>query len=244
MNRTAAYQFTIVVPLYNERDNLPQLEARLAAYLRQTSAAPACVLLVDDGSTDGGSPLVEAICARQPDFFFIRFARNRGLSAALKAGFAACGSPLVGYIDADLQTDPADFERLLPYAADYALVTGIRTRRRDSLVKRASSRIANAWRRMMTGDGVADTGCPLKVLRTDVAQKLPLLDGMHRFLPALVQMTGGSVKQVPVGHFPRTAGKAKYNLGNRLWKPFVDCFGFRWMRRRYVEGTIEKTDLT
>lgn len=243
MNQTAGYAFTILVPLYNERENLPRIEERLAAYLQKSFLQPACVLLVDDGSTDGGDTLVEDICRRRPGFFFLHFAENRGLSAALKAGIAACESPFVGYIDADLQTDPDDFDLLLPFAADYALVTGIRTERKDGPVKRASSRIANAWRRMMTGDGVSDTGCPLKVLQTGTAKKLPLLNGMHRFLPALVQMTGGTVKQVPVRHYPRTAGTAKYHLWNRLWKPFIDCFGFRWMRRRYVEGTVDKTDL-
>lgn len=243
MNATASYRFTIVVPLYDERENLPRLEERLAAYLAHSAAQPACVLLVDDGSTDGGSALIEAICARQAGFFFLRLQRNSGLSAALKAGFEACESPLVGYIDADLQTDPDDFDRLLPYASEYELVTGIRTERKDGFVKRVSSKIANGWRRMMTGDGVADTGCPLKVFQTDFVKRLPLFSGMHRFLPALIQMAGGRVRQVPVRHFPRVAGQAKYHLFNRLWKPFIDCFGFRWMRRRYVDPTVEKSSL-
>ena len=244
MNATASYQFTLIVPVFNERENLPRLEERLAAYLEKTAARPACVLLVDDGSTDGGGALIEAACSRHADFYFIRFARNCGLTAALKAGFDACESPYAGYIDADLQTDPDDFDRLLPFAADYALVTGIRTARKDGFVKRASSKIANAFRRMMTRDGVSDTGCPLKVIQTRYARKLPMFNGMHRFLPALVQMAGGSVKQVPVRHYPRVAGKAKYHLLNRLWRPLVDCFGFRWMKKRYLDPPIEKTGLS
>ena len=243
MNATAAYRFTILVPLYNERENLPRLEEKLAAYLERSAAQPACVLLVDDGSTDGGSALIEAMCERRANFFFLRLARNSGLTAALKAGFEACESPLVGYIDADLQTDPDDFDLLLPYTADYELVTGIRTERKDGFVKRVSSKIANGWRRMMTGDGVADTGCPLKVFQAAFVKRLPLLNGMHRFLPALVQRAGGRVRQVPVRHYPRVAGQAKYHLLNRLWKPFIDCFGFRWMRRRYVDPPIEKSSL-
>lgn len=243
MNATASYQFTIIVPVYNERENLPRLEERLAAYLEKTAAPPSCVLLVDDGSTDGGSALIEEICSRRSDFFFLRFSRNCGLTAALKAGFAACESPLAGYIDADLQTDPDDFDRLLPFSGEYALVTGIRTERKDSFVKRASSKIANSWRRMMTHDGVSDTGCPLKVIQTEYARKLPLFNGMHRFLPALVQMAGGRVRQVPVRHYPRVAGTAKYHLFNRLWRPLIDCFGFRWMKKRYIDPTIEKKGL-
>lgn len=237
------YAFTIIVPLYNERENLPRLEERLGAYLQKSALRPACVLFVDDGSIDGGSTLLEEVCARHDDFFFLRFARNCGLSAALKAGFDVCSSPYAGYIDADLQTDPDDFDLLLPYAADFALVTGIRTQRNDGFVKRVSSKIANGWRRMMTHDGVADTGCPLKVLQTATARKLPMFTGMHRFLPALVQMAGGTVKQVPVRHYPRVAGKAKYHLFNRLWGPFNDCFAYRWMKKRFIDYTIEASKL-
>jgi len=243
MNATAAYSFTIIIPVYNELENLPRLEERMAAYLEKSVARPACILLVDDGSNDGGKEEIEAMCGRHTDFFYLRLARNSGLTAALKAGFEACESPLAGYIDADLQTDPDDFDTLLPFAGSFALTTGIRARRKDGFVKRASSKIANAWRRMMTGDGVSDTGCPLKVIRTEYARKLPMFNGMHRFIPALVQMAGGTVKQVPVRHYPRVAGRAKYNLGNRLWRPFIDCFGFRWMRKRYVDPPVEKSNL-
>ena len=185
----------------------------------------------------------DRLCSRHADFFYLRFTRNCGLSAALKAGFDACQSPWVGYIDADLQTDPDDFDLLIPFAADYELVTGIRVNRRDGFVKRISSKIANGWRRMMTHDGVADTGCPLKILQTPCAKKLPMFTGMHRFLPALVQMAGGQVKQVPVRHYPRVAGKAKYHLLNRLWGPFNDCFAFRWMKKRYIDYTLGDSNL-
>ena len=243
MNATANYRFTIIVPVFNERENLPRLEESLSAYIAQSAVRPACVLFVDDGSTDGGSAPLAEMCRRQPGFHYLRFARNCGLTAALKAGIEACESPYVGYIDADLQTDPRDFDLLLQHVEDYELVTGIRTDRKDGFVKRASSLIANSWRRMMTHDGVADTGCPLKVMQTACARKLPLFTGMHRFLPALVQMAGGRVKQVPVRHYPRTAGKAKFHLLNRLWGPFNDCFGFRWMKKRYIDYTVDKTDL-
>ena len=243
MSPTASYQFTIVVPLFNERENLSRLEERLSAYLRKAGRQPACILFVDDGSTDGGSAQLAELCLRNEGFFYLKFAQNRGLSAALKAGFDACDSPLVGYIDADLQTDPDDFDLLLPYADEYELVTGIRTGRKDGFVKRISSKIANGWRRMFTHDGVSDTGCPLKVLQTACAKKLPIFTGMHRFLPALVQMTGGRVFQVPVRHYPRQAGQAKYHLFNRLWGPFNDCFAFRWMKKRYIDYTVEESNL-
>lgn len=242
MNPTASYNLTILVPVYNEQEGLPALEERLAAYLMKCPVK-ACVLFVNDGSTDlSGARILEA-CTRHTDFFYIEFARNRGLSAALKAGFDHAESELCGYIDADLQTAPEDFDLLLPWAGEYELVTGIRVGRKDSVWKRLQSRIANGWRRLFTRDGVSDTGCPLKLIRTEMARRLPLFDGMHRFLPALVQLAGGKVRQVPVRHFPRTAGKSKYHLWNRLWRPFVDCFAFRWMKSRHISYLISQTNL-
>ena len=243
MNRTASYRFTIVVPLFNERDNLPQLEKRLAAYLETATMQPACVLFVDDGSTDGGSPLLEAMCQRNKDFYFLHFARNRGLSAALKAGFDTCKSPFVGYLDADLQTDPEDFDLLLPHAAEHAMVLGIRTGRKDSFSKRLISKIANHARRRIVHDTALDTGCPLKVLQTDYARRLPCLSGMHRFLPALISGMGGDYLQIPVHHHPRTAGKSKFNLKNRFWGPIRDAFGYRWYLRRWINYTIDNSQL-
>lgn len=243
MNATRAYEFTIIVPLYDEKENLERLAERLAAYLPVCSRK-ACVLFVDDGSTDGSAEEIQRICAQKAGFYYLSFAWNRGLSAALKAGFDHCESTLAGYIDADLQTAPEDFELLLAEIEGTDLVTGIRTGRQDSLSKKLQSRIANGWRRMMTGDGAVDTGCPLKVFRTEVARQLPLFRGMHRFFPALVLLReGGSYRQVPVRAFPRTAGKSKYHLWNRLWAPFIDCFAYRWMKKRYTEYTVKDENL-
>ena len=241
-NKTAEYEFTIVVPVYNEEGNMSRLEEALGAFIRQ-SKVKTCVLFVNDGSMDGSGLLIKEICARQPDFFYLEFVRNCGLSAAMKAGIDACCSKWVGYIDADLQTTPEDFNLLLEHAADYELVMGIRTGRKDSFVKNMSSKIANGFRRMMTHDGVQDTGCPLKVLHTDYAKRIPFFTGMHRFIPALIQLQEGRVKQIPVRHFPRVAGKSKYHLANRLIGPFKDCFAYRWMRKRYINYRVKETDL-
>lgn len=244
MNKTAQYRFTILVPFYNERENAERLEKRLGEYLKICTAAPACVLFVNDGSTDGGGELIKEACIRNKDFFYLELLHNTGLSGALKAGIDQCQSQFVGYIDADLQTDPEDFELLLKDAEQYPLVIGIRANRKDTFVKRASSKIANSWRRMMTHDGVEDTGCPLKVIHTAFAKKIPLFSGMHRFIPALIQMMGGEVKQTAVRHYPRTAGVAKYNLWNRLTGPFIDCFAYRWMKKRYIDYSIKYTNLS
>ena len=177
------------------------------------------------------------------DFYYISFERNEGLSAAIKAGIDKTESPYVGYIDADLQTTPEDFNLLLQYITDYELVTGIRANRKDSLFKKIQSKIANGFRRMMTHDGVTDTGCPLKVLHTDFAKRIPFFVGMHRFIPALILLQNGRIKQIPVRHFPRTAGKSKYHLWNRLISPFIDCFAYQWMKKRYIHYHITDNNL-
>ena len=242
MNRTAAYELTIIVPLYNEEDNIVRLTERLTAFL-PLCRRNACVLLVNDGSTDGSAALIHEACERHPDFFYLELAQNRGLSTALKAGFDACESPLLAYLDADLQTDPEDLNLLLPHIDAHELVTGVRSGRQDSGWKKLQARIANGWRRMMTGDGASDTCCPLKILRSEAARRIPMFRGMHRFLPALVLMQGGSYAEVPVRHHPRTAGKSKYGMWNRAWTGFIDCFAFRWMRKRQIRYSISAQNL-
>ena len=237
MIQTSNYELTIVVPVYNEEDNLERVEKELSAFLPH-SVVKTCVLFVNDGSTDGSLEMIRQVCGRQKDFFYLSLARNRGLSTAMKAGFDNTESQYVGYIDSDLQTDPEDFNLLLPWREEFALVTGIRAQRKDSMFKRLQSKIANGFRRSMTGDKATDTGCPLKVLQTKVAQRIPFFDGMHRFLPALVALEDGKMKELPVRHYPRTAGQSKYHLWNRLAGPFKDCFAYRWMKKRYIRYEV------
>lgn len=241
MNKTKEYEFTIVVPVYNEEENMQRLEETLSSFL-PLSHKRTCVLFVDDGSKDGSLPRIKEICGRQPDFFYISLSRNSGLSAAMKAGIDTAQSPLVGYIDADLQTTPEDFNLLLPFTDEYELVMGIRANRKDTGFKKLQSKIANGFRRHMTHDEALDTGCPLKVMRTENARKVPFFTGMHRFLPALFQLQNARMKQIPVRHFPRIAGESKYHLWNRLVGPFMDCFAYRWMAKRYIDYRIGESD--
>lgn len=243
MNKTSRYRFTIVVPVYNETENVARLEETFRSYLAAASC-PACVLFVNDGSTDDSLARLAEICGRNEHFYYLSFARNAGLSAAIKAGIDYAQSPLVGYIDADLQTTPEDFELLLPHAGEHALVTGIRANRKDTLFKRFQSRFANGFRRMMTGDGATDTGCPLKVMQTPAARRIPFFRGMHRFLPALVLLQEGArYREIPVRHFPRTAGESKFHLWNRLVSPLMDCFAYRWMKKRAINYTVDRNNL-
>lgn len=243
-NKTSRYEFTIIVPVYNEEDNIYNLEKEIGAFLPK-SLKKACALFVNDGSKDGSLDRIKEICARNEDFYYISFAKNAGLSAAIKAGFDYTESEFLGYMDADLQTTPEDFNLLLADIGSYSMVIGIRANRKDTFFKKMQSKIANSFRRMMTGDGAADTGCPLKVLRTDVAKRIPLFKGLHRFLPALVLLQDrGTYKQIPVRHFQRQAGKSKFHLWNRLAGPFADCFAYRWMRPRYINYSVAEDNTT
>ncbi|MDT0557139.1 glycosyltransferase family 2 protein [Ichthyenterobacterium sp. W332] len=233
------YQFTIVVPVYNEEDNLKRVEKELGNYL-DIAIMSTSILFVNDGSKDSSQDLIEDICNRNEAFNFISFKDNRGLSAAIKAGFDHVTAPLVGYIDSDLQTAPQDFNLLLEQIDNFELVTGVRANRKDSFVKNMSSKIANGIRRAFTKDGMDDTGCPLKVIRTEYAKRIPMFKGLHRFLPAMILLQNGRITQIPVQHFPRLAGEAKFGLWNRLLGPLSDCFAYLWMKRKYINYEVAK----
>jgi glycosyltransferase involved in cell wall biosynthesis len=232
------YDFTIIVPVYNEEENLERVEKELLAYTK-IAIKNTSILFVNDGSKDKSQELIEAICQRNVAFNYINFDANRGLSAAIKAGFDHVNAPLVGYIDSDLQTAPEDFNLLLQHIGTYDLVTGVRANRKDSFVKNMSSTIANGIRRAFTSDGMDDTGCPLKVIKSDYAKRIPMFKGLHRFLPAMILLQNGKVLQVPVQHFPRVAGTAKFGVWNRLLGPLMDCFAYLWMKKKYINYTVK-----
>lgn len=233
------HSLTIIVPVYNEEDNLTRVQKELQAYI-DIAKVDAQVLFVDDGSKDQSLQMMEEICTNYPAFNYISFDKNYGLSAAIKAGFDHVTTSLTGYIDADLQTDPKDFDLLLAHIDENALVTGVRAARKDSFVKNTSSTIANGIRRAFTNDGMDDTGCPLKIIRTEYAQRIPMFKGLHRFLPAMILLQNGTIKQVPVSHFERIAGTANFGVWNRLIGPLMDCFAYLWMKKKYINYRVAK----
>lgn len=233
------YSLTILVPVFNEVECLDHFRELMDEYLKQTNV-PSKVMFINDGSTDGSAAKIEAICNSNPAYTFIELSKNSGLSTAIKAGIDNCKTELVGYIDSDNQTTPMDFLKFFPFFPEYDMVIGIRQKRNDSFVKKMSSKIANWFRNTMINDGIKDTGCPLKIIKTEYAARIPFFDGMHRFIPALLQLQGGKVMQIPIQHFERYAGTAKYNLWNRIRKPFIDTIAFRWMRSRYINYSIAK----
>lgn len=233
------YRLTIIIPVYNEEENLLRVESEFLSYFDKASVMSKA-LFVNDGSSDKSEQVISEICARNTHFDFISFTQNQGLSAAIKAGFDHIDTELVGYIDSDLQTTPDDFNILLQDVGPYDLVTGVRASRKDSFVKNMSSTVANSIRRAFTRDGMDDTGCPLKIIKTEYAKRIPMFKGLHRFLPAMILLQNGKIKQVPVRHFPRVAGQAKFGLWNRLLGPLLDCFAYLWMKKKYINYQVKK----
>lgn len=230
-------ELTIVVPVFNEEESLPRFFVELDSFAGK-SPISLRTIFVNDGSTDNSLAILAEECGRREYCSVLSFDRNYGLSTAIKAGIDHCRTSLIGYIDADLQTRPDDFLKFYEHFPEYDMVNGIRRKRQDTLVKKLSSKFANAYRRLMINDAIEDTCCPLKIIKTSIAQKMPFFIGMHRFIPALVQLQGGRVKQIEVAHYPRYAGTSKYHLFNRLVGPFFDTLAFRWMRSRYIRYEI------
>src|SRR6516225_1741547 len=231
---------SLVIPLYNEEENVLPLVEQLHAALAGWSG-PLEILLVDDGSTDQTLSLLRKAQEADPRVRIIHFRRNLGQTAAMAAGFRLAKGWAVVTLDGDLQNDPADIPRLVEMLNDWDAVCGIRTRRKDGPWKRLSSRIGNGFRNWATNDDIADTGCTLKAYRRECLQGLDLYVGMHRFLPTLLKMHGYRVTQVPVGHRPRLHGRTKYSTWGRLAKGLGDVLAVRWMKQNHIDfdGVLE-----
>jgi len=222
-----------VIPVCNEAENVGPLAAEIHAAL--AAYRPAEIIFVDDGSTD--DTVAKLVAARDgiPDLRVIRHDRRAGQSTAVCTGVRSARAEWIATLDGDGQNDPADLPRLLEAHSgdpDLRLIIGNRTTRRDTWLRRLSSRVANGVRGRMLRDGTPDTGCGIKVFHRETFLDLPRFDHMHRFLPALFQRTGAKVISVPVAHRPRTRGNSKYGLHNRLWVGIVDLFGVMWLIRR------------
>jgi glycosyltransferase involved in cell wall biosynthesis len=223
---------SVIVPLFNEEENVSILQSELNATLGGIDHE---IVFVDDGSVDR---TVERIVAGQ-NIRVIRFGKNAGQSAAIYAGLEAARGAIAVLIDGDLQNDPTDIPRLLAEIDRGAdLVCGYRAQRKDTLVKRLTSRIANFVRSRFTKDGVRDTGCTLKAMRCECANVLVPFKGMHRFIPALVKAAGYRLVEIPVNHRPRRFGHSKYGLGNRALRATIDMFGVRWLLSRRLNYKI------
>src|SRR5437870_10892504 len=234
MTQTASSpEVSVIVPLFNEEESIAILQSELSAALKDLDYE---IILVDDGSVDRTVERIES----KANVRVIRFERNGGQCAAIDAGLEAAHGATVVLIDGDLQNDPADIPRLLAEIARGAdLVCGYRAQRRDTLVKRLTSWIANAVRSRFTKDGVRDTGCTLKAMRRECGSALVPFKGMHRFNPALVTGAGYRLVEVPVNHRARKFGQSKYGLGNRALRATIDMFGVRWLLSRQLKYSVQ-----
>ena len=240
---SAPLELSLVIPVYNERDNLPVLVEEIGRALAgRAGGEPYEIVAVDDGSTDGSLDVLKALKREHPEIHIVAFAANAGQTAAFAAGFGAARGRVIVTLDADLQNDPADIPVLLAELerSGAAAVVGYRVDRRDSGWKRLQSRIANGVRNRLNRETIRDTGCSLKAFRAEALRALPLFNGMHRFLPTLVRMQGGQVTEVPVHHRTRRFGKTKYGMWNRVFRALIDALAVRWMQRRALRYRVRE----
>ncbi len=231
---------SILIPVHNEQDNLTQLINEIVVVMPQALSLGAFeIIIVDDGSTDSTQseilPLLESVSALR----VLVHSRRAGKSRALKTGFDACRGRWIATLDGDGQNDPADLARLWPELAsgpENAMVAGVRNRRNDGIVKKITSRVANAIRRRALRDTARDSGCGFKVLPASLARALPYFDNMHRFLPALARRHGYAVREIMVNDRPRVHGVSKYGFFDRAAVALLDLIGVFWLVRRYSDN--------
>lgn len=233
-SRKPALHLSIVVPMLDEADNVETLVDQVDVAMT-AAGIHAELICVDDGSTDTTRQRLNTAAATRPWVRVLHRDTPQGQSSAMHAGIAAARAPYTATLDGDLQNDPADLPRFLEIVrtgrAD--MVQGHRARRRDTVIRKISSWVGRSARRLLLNDRIIDTGCSTRVIRTSLAQQLPLqYKGMHRFLPVHARMHGAIVVEEAVAHHPRQAGATKYGIGNRAWAGLIDCFVVRWMGRR------------
>src|SRR5579871_513036 len=229
----------LVLPAYNEQENVEALLSRVGAALAQTGREFE-VVIVDDGSTDRTPALLADAMAKYPWLRVLRLKGNHGQSAAFDAGFKAARGQVIATIDADLQNDPEEIPRLLPLLEGRDMINGWRQKRNDTWLRRVQSKIANKIRNSISQETINDSACSLKLYRRHCLEGLQLYKGMHRFMPTLVKMRGYTVHEEPVKHSARFAGTAKYGLRNRAWRAFVDLLAVRWMKNRYIRYEVSE----
>ncbi len=237
--RAAAIEVSIVVPVYNEKDNLEMLVSEVREVMGKLGKRYE-ILFVDDGSNDSSAEIIRQLARRINEVRGIHFVRNSGQTAAFDAGFKNARGGIIITMDADLQNDPKDIPSLLDRLQEHDAAVGWRYGRHDTLVRRVSSKIANYVRNRLSGDSIIDTGCSLKAFKSDCIRSIKLYKGMHRFFPTLLRMEGYSVVEMKVAHRPRLYGEAKYGIRNRILRGFIDLLAVRWMKKRKLDYEIKE----
>jgi len=232
---------SLVIPVFNEETNLPILHGEIVKALAKIRPSWE-VIYVNDASTDGSLAVIRSLAAKDEHVRYLSFRQNRGQSAGFAAGFRNATGEVIVTLDADLQNDPADIPGMLDLyeAKDADMVIGWRTNRKDTVVKRISSKIGNAARNWWTREtAVHDTGCSLKVMRTEMARNMPVFKNMHRYLPTLMKMQEAKVEEIPVNHRHRVHGVSKYGTWDRLKAGVYDLIGVRWLLDRAINYDID-----
>ncbi len=224
---------SVVTPAHNEADNLVRLVQEVSA-VATSIGQPWELLVVNDGSTDATESILRRCMAETPELRVLSMQNRSGQTAAVEAGLRAAKGRFVAMMDADLQNDPADYPAMLKLLTDDScdMVNGWRRDRQDPWIRLLSTRVANWVRNKLTHEDIRDSACGLKVFKRECIPTLKLFNGMHRFLPTLVKTAGFRVVEIPVNHRPRSAGKAKYGVSNRLFRALRDTFAVRWMQSR------------
>ncbi|KRG44468.1 dolichol-phosphate mannosyltransferase [Stenotrophomonas pictorum JCM 9942] len=233
---------SVVVPVFNERDNVASLVSEITAALRGRLAFE--IVYVDDHSSDDTLQQLQALKADNPELRVLHHVSQSGQSTAVRTGVKAARAPWIATLDGDGQNDPADIPRLLAERdtapATVKLFAGWRVNRQDSGSKRWASRWANAIRARMLRDDTPDTGCGIKLFEREAFLELPYFDHMHRYLPALMQRAGWKTVSVPVNHRHRTAGVSKYNNLGRALVGIRDLRGVAWLIARSRRTAVEE----
>lgn len=230
---------SVVVPFYNEEENVPVLAAKLDQVFDSLADYDAEYLFVNDGSKDNTRKELERLQAANPRVRALHLVENRGQSAALVAGMRRARGEYILILDGDLQNDPVDFPKMLKLLDEFDCVCGYRAKRQDTWVRKMSSKIANNVRRAILDDGIRDSGCGSKGFRKRCVEHIVSFNGVHRFFAVMVRNAGFTLTECEVTHHPRVHGVSKYGIHNRLWRGIYDLFGVRWLKKRYVTFRVE-----
>ncbi len=232
-------KLSIVVPFFNEEENVAPLLAEIRA-LCDTLGKAYEAIFVNDGSTDATGRRLDAATKDWPEARPLHCKLNRGQAAALFVGMKQATGEILVTLDGDCQNDPADIPRLLAALEDFDMVAGVRARRQDSWLRLAMSRLANSVRSSLLRDGLRDTGCALKAFRREVVESFIPIRTLYSFMGAMAVAAGFRICQIEVAHRPRTRGQSKYGLSIFWWKPLIDMLGVYWFSRRRIPGRIEQ----
>ena len=224
---------SVVVPVFNEEGNVKELHSEILEVCKRLECEFE-IIFIDDGSSDKTAEICQTLCPLK----FIQMRRNFGQTAAMDAGIKAAQYDYIVTMDGDLQNDPADIPHMIEYLEENNLdvVSGWRKNRKDSFMKRFTSRGANFLRHMIVHDGIHDSGCSLKVYRRECFEGINLYGEQHRFIPALLKIKGFTVGEVVVNHRPRTSGVTKYNW-KRTIKGFVDMISV-WFWNKFASRPL------